>query len=107
MEGLMAVMGDQKQSPEVHETLPFKVTSGDLESLLVDLLNEALFIMQTHKVTIKQMEFSTLEPTLAEGYFTVIPVTGFADDVKAVTYHAVKIQHRSDGGLETIIVLDI
>ena len=107
LEGLVAIMGSRKLPPKDHEALPFKVTAPDLESLLVDFLNEALFIMQSQKVAIGKVVFRALESTSAEGNFTVTPVTGFTQDVKAATYHDLRILRRTEGWLETIIVLDI
>jgi SHS2 domain-containing protein len=107
LEGLSAVIGSQKLLVEIHETLPFKVAAPDVESLLVDFLNEALFIMQSRKVVVGQVVFRELESSCAEGDFTFAPVTSFAEDVKAVTYHDLRIIRTSEGWLETIIVLDI
>jgi SHS2 domain-containing protein len=107
LEGLVAVMGTQKLLSEAVESLSFEVTAPDLASLLVDFLNEALFVMQSRKVTIEQVAFRVLESTLVEGNFTITPVSGFTQDVKAVTYHHLRIKHQSDGSLETSIVLDI
>jgi SHS2 domain-containing protein len=107
VEGLVAVMDSLLPPLEIHEDLPFKVTAPDQESLLVDFLNEALFTMQSRKVVVGQVVFRELESTCAEGDFTIAPVTGFAEDVKAVTYHDLRIIRTSEGRLETIIVLDI
>lgn len=107
IEGLVAIMAPEGQASAPGESVSFALEAPDRASLLIDFLNEALFFMQTRRVTITTVDFSILNKSYAEGNFIILPVASFGEDVKAVTYHDVKFHRRSDGGLETAVVLDI
>lgn len=107
LEGLMAIMTPQNRAPGSRKPASFAIEASDMESLLVDFLNEALYVMQTQKAALTGAEFSLLDPTSAQGIFSVAMVGSFTQEVKAATYHDVRITPQSDGSLETTIVLDI
>lgn len=85
----------------------FRLSAPDSESLLIDFLNEALFVMQSRKALIQEVRFSNLQPQEAAGTFTLVPAAGFEKEIKAATYHDIHIRRRRDGSLQTSIVFDI
>ncbi len=85
----------------------FRISAPDLESLLIDFLNEALFVMQSRRAFVQDVHFSTLQPQEAEGIFELVPADGFEKDIKAATYHDIHIRRRRNGSLQTSIVFDI
>lgn len=107
LRGMTEILTPQEAQDRTGEEVTFSLTAPDAESLLVDFLNEALFVMQTRKSATTGVKFSVLNATQAEGRFFVKPVNGFAEDVKAATYHDVHIRRRRDGSLQTVIVFDI
>lgn len=85
----------------------FETRSISPEALIVDFLNEALFVMQTSKQVVKRVEFEDLKKNFVKGKFYLAKTAGFAKDVKAVTYHNLKLKRNKKKGIETTIVLDI
>jgi SHS2 domain-containing protein len=89
------------------EDVAFRISAPDMESLLIDFLNEALFVMQSRRAFVREVRFSLLQPQAAAGTFTLAPADGFEKDIKAATYHDIHIRRRRDGSLQTVIVFDI
>lgn len=85
----------------------FSVSSVDQAALLVDFLNEALYLGNVHKEIYTSVEFSAFGDTRCEGKLKAVAVQGFDRDIKAATYHDLAITRRPDGYLEATIVLDI
>lgn len=86
-----------------HEVM---VSSSDKEALLVDFLSQALYLSDVHNeayfdVTIEQVSDTDLTAVLKG-----VPVTGFAVEIKAVTYHGLVIEHK-DGMWQADIIFDI
>lgn len=107
LRGMNEIITAEKTPAQGSQIVAFSLLAPDAESLLVDFLNEALFIMQTRKVAATEVQFSVLNATHAKGCFVVKPVDGFAEDIKAATYHDVRIQRKRNAALETTIVFDI
>ena len=85
----------------------FSVNSVDLAALLVDFLNEALYLGNVHKEIYTGVNFSAFDDARCEGKLKGVAVQGFDKDIKAATHHDLTITRRSDGYLEATIVLDI
>ncbi len=95
--------------PELTEravSIPFKVESTDIESLLVDFLNEAIYFSQTERSIYLKSIFKRISDSTAEGIFEGFKVRGFRNDIKAATYHGVKILEK-EGIQEVIIIFDV
>jgi SHS2 domain-containing protein len=105
--GLTVIVSPHPRDSAAKPTVSFSIQASDLESLLVDFLNEALFTLQTRKVAITQVTFDSLNEFSAAGQWVVQPVAGFAADVKAATYHDLKIIRHPDGSFDTTIVFDL
>ena len=68
-----------------------KLESGDLDNLLVDFLSEVLYLSQTNKEVYNDIKFSKFSDTQLEGELSGNKIESFGEDIKAATYHGLKI----------------
>lgn len=89
-----------------------KVESVDLNALLVDFLNEVLYLSQTNKEVYGNVKFSKFsDPAGAgqvqlEGELSGNKIESFGEDIKAATYHKVKIE-KKDNLYQATVLFDI
>ncbi len=83
-----------------------EVSSIDLSSLLVDLLNEVLFLSRTRSESYSDIEFFEISDTSIKGRLKGSKVKGFGEDIKAATYHGVEVKEGKEG-LEATVIFDI
>ncbi|MEK7596099.1 MAG: archease [Patescibacteria group bacterium] len=84
-----------------------KIASPDYAALLIDFLNEALYLAQTNNEVYFIVHFKDLSPTGLEAEISGIPTEKFDEDIKAATYHEIEIHKNKKGELEAIIVFDV
>ena len=90
---------------KLHPTIEREVSLGasDLEALLVDWLGELLYLREAHGEAYKEFEINALSPTelrgVAKGGKGFVPRM----DIKAVTYHDLKIEKTEEGYVATIV----
>lgn len=101
---LFALEGTLDAQPTVQRTV--QVTGVDREALLVNWLNELLYLQETQHETYQK--FSIVKLTDTELVATIHgtpskPITKF---VKAVTYHNLQIE-ETDKGWQATIVVDV
>lgn len=100
--GMFDLLADMK---ELHPTIEREVSikAPDLETLLVDWLGELLYLREAHGELYKKFEISILSPTelraVAKGAKRFVPRM----DIKAVTYHDLKIEKTEEGYTATIV----
>ncbi|MBN1247576.1 MAG: archease [Anaerolineae bacterium] len=82
------------------------LTAGDVEGLLVDWLNELLYLHERDGALFTEIVFTTLTPTALEAEVTGCALAQRRAHIKAVTYHMVGVSQRN-GGYETEIVFDV
>ncbi len=80
--------------------------SQDINALLVDFLNEVLYLTQTNKEIYTKIDFDELSDRRLRGIIYGKKVDAFSEDIKAVTYHGLEIK-RYSSGLEAVIIFDI
>jgi len=95
----------QKEKKEIIRKI--KIKSLDLTALLVDFLNEALYLNQIRKEIYFKAGFSKFSDTELEGEFIGKEVENFGEDIKAATYNDLNIRQNEDGYWEAIVVFDI
>jgi len=85
--------------------IPFLGVTG-LGSLLVAWLNEALFLLESERVALRDLEWREFSPTalFATGWAT--PIRAVGKSIKAATYSGLKIL-RTEAGFAATIVLDV
>ncbi|MEX0672277.1 MAG: archease [Candidatus Babeliales bacterium] len=82
------------------------IQASDKESLLVDFLSHALFLSDVHNEAYFTVQFHTFFDTALQATIRGVSISGFNVEIKAVTYHGMKLEHV--GGLwQTDIVFDI
>jgi len=84
-----------------------KIKSIDLASLLVDFLNEALYLSQVNKEAYFVLKISKLTDKELAGEIVGSKAERFGEDIKAVTYHNLDVHQREDDLWEVTIVFDI
>lgn len=85
----------------------FSIRAADRETLLVDLLNEALALSQIHREAYDGIEFDALDETCATGRFLGRSIAGAHDEIKAVTYHGARVERLPDGSWSATVLMDI
>jgi len=83
-----------------------KVKSIDLNSLLVDFLNEILYLIQINKEVYNDVKFTKFSDIELEGELIGNKVESFSEDIKAVTYHGLEIKQKN-GLYEATVLFDI
>lgn len=84
-----------------------EIHSEDTTALLVDFLNEALYLSNVHKEVYTDASFRSMSEVTLEGELSGAPVSEFDEDIKAVTYHEAEIAQNTDGYYEVTLVFDI
>jgi SHS2 domain-containing protein len=102
--GMAALMGIQTRSaPRVSRT--FDLAFADLESLLVGFLTELLYLIDRDGVTFDQFDLHLTEGRL-QATVSGQPIDQLAKEIKAVTYHNLRVL-ETERGLAATIVFDV
>jgi SHS2 domain-containing protein len=83
----------------------FEICFDDQESLLVDFLSELLFLGEQQRVAFDDYLFEFLDQVI-KVQVCGAPIDQQAKEIKAVTYHGMKILEK-EGSLEVNIVFDV
>ena len=81
------------------------VRAADAESLLVDFLSELLFWLETDRVAGTTFHLQAT-PTEVRGTLQVAPVQRLEKEIKAVTYHNLRVQHDASGW-RAVVTFDV
>jgi SHS2 domain-containing protein len=101
MYALMAITVD----PSHHVTSTFMITDGSKETILVDFLNELLFLVEEKMEKYDAFSFTREDKGLeitAQGS----PIESIQREIKAVTFHNLDIR-ETDSGMTTKITFDV
>jgi SHS2 domain-containing protein len=102
--GMAALMGIQTRSePRVART--FDLALVDLESLLVDFLTELLYLIDRDSVSFDQFDLQ-LSTDQLHAAVSGQPIDQLAKEIKAVTYHNLRVL-ETERGLVATIVFDV
>jgi len=85
-----------------------EISANDLKALLVNFLNELIFLSDTYNEIYLDFKFGKLSETELKGvvYRQAIPEPGFKAEVKAATFHDLKME-KTKSGFEATILFDI
>jgi len=86
--------------------IKIKIKSVDLPSLLVDFLNEVLYLVETKKLVFEKVEFKKFAENEIEADLVGKPLKRMGVHIKGVTYHDLDI-HQEDGIWQATILFDI
>jgi len=95
--------------PGAGQPVAVEVSAGDLGGLLVDWLNEVLWLREVRQAAVAGVDVDRVAGGVARG--SVV----FADDaagpegtfVKAVTYHRLRVEREPGGGWVVEVYLDV
>jgi len=107
VKGMMSILKENPKSEIRNPKRNLSISAGDKTATLVDFLNEVLALAQTNKEVYLAVIFKKLSEVEVEAELAGVPVEGFDEDIKAVTYHEAEIKKNPAGNWETILVFDI
>ena len=84
-----------------------KISSFDFSSLLVDFLNEVLYLTETKKEVYQRAEFEELSETGLKARLWGRELKTMGVNIKAATYHQLELKKGKEGFLEAIILFDV
>ena len=106
-EGLAEILGGLAPGPG--EPVPVEVTAGDLGGLLVDWLNEVLWLREVRQAVVSGVRVERVGDGTASGE-VVLAAGGPEPDgtlVKAATYHRLRVEPDPGGGWLAEVYLDV
>jgi SHS2 domain-containing protein len=87
-----------------------ELKAGNQEDLFHDWLAEILYYVQVQRIIFDRFNFETLSSTylriIAEGKPIDLSQSEFEAEIKAVTYHHLRIEHTPEG-LNATVIFDI
>lgn len=108
LKGMMAIVGPQATSHKLQITRKLKVSSSDINALLVDFLSEVNYLAQTNKERYSKARFVKFSDRELEVELVGQKVKEFGEEIKAVTYHGLEVKQKPGSGLwEAEIIFDI
>ncbi len=103
--GMFALITDVETISLVGERT-LALEAPDVEMLLVDWLNELLYLNEAEGVAYVAFDFARIAPTSLRATLRGGPITVYVNYVKAATFHNLKVCRTEDAGYETEIVFD-
>lgn len=107
MSSIMQPSFTEESEEELTARHEITVDSADLSALLVDFLNEVLYLSNTNKEIYRKISFLTFQDTHLEAEVLGRPVEAFEEDIKAATYHEAEVKARDGEYLEATVIFDI
>ncbi len=83
--------------------VPLALTAPDVETLLVDWLNELLYLGEMEEIVFMEGDFSELSPVRLVGQVLMLPIAEYRNYVKAATYHNLRVRKTTNGYTTTIV----
>lgn len=103
-QGLMSLITEPERL-RIERTERLSLRAPDVETLLVDWLNELLYLSEVHGLGFVTAEFEILSETELDARIQGGPWPGYTSYVKAATFHNLAVR-RTVEGYETEIVFD-
>jgi protein archease len=107
--GLAEVQGAPAPGPDPGERVGVRVSATDLGGLLVDWLNEVLWLAETRRAAVADVRVERVGDGTASGW-VVLGSGGPGPEgtfVKAVTYHRLRVEPDPGGGWLVEVYLDV
>jgi len=105
--GMMEVLKPEKKEGGPETMRRIEIEAASRTALLVDFLNEALWLAHTHREALAEVAFEAISETRLRATLRGFAAAAFGEDIKAVTYHEAEIRTNEAGNLETKLVFDI
>jgi SHS2 domain-containing protein len=103
--GMLSLMGGQLVGDDLRRT-HISLTAPDAETLLVEWLNELIYLTEEKGLFVTQIEVGQIDERALEAEVTGGQATDLTKYVKAATYHALAIE-RTPSGYRTVVVFDV
>jgi SHS2 domain-containing protein len=100
--GMFALMAEPSLEEPARER-EVSLEATDYESLLVDWLNELIYLHEVEGETYSQFAIETLSPTKLKAHVTGGPTQSKTKAIKAATFHDLKINETANGFVATIV----
>ena len=84
-----------------------RIKCSNIETLLVDFLNEVLYLIQVNKEIYNNIKFKKFSETELEAELIGDKVERFGEDIKAVTYHNLDVHQEKNGTWQATVLFDI
>ncbi len=107
LEGMFAFLNPQISQDTKMVERKINLKAPDKTVLLIDFLNEILYLANTNKEYYYKINFEKLTKKNIKATILGKKILNFSDDIKAVTYHEAEIKKLKNKVLETIIIFDI
>lgn len=101
----MAALAGARQEAGPSRPVRLRLEASDPERLLVSFLSELLYLGESEGLVFQKFDLALKDGWL-EASLDGMPLSGVDKEIKAVTYHNLKIR-SSPRGLETEIVFDV
>jgi SHS2 domain-containing protein len=105
--GLFAIVADESEGPAPASGRRFEIAGSRRDHLLFDWLNELLFVFDTERVLFREFEVE-VSPTGLVARAMARPLDLQRDrlhhEVKAITYHGLRVEPSQCGWLAEVIV---
>ena len=101
-----ALCAIQGQPTDTQETVSreVEVSGVDRETLLVNWLNEILYLQDVHKESYSRFQVGAISDNFLRASLHGEPNASIRRSIKAVTFHGLKIERLPDGWEATIVV---
>jgi SHS2 domain-containing protein len=100
---LCAIQGQQTDTQET-VSREVEVSGVDRETLLVNWLNEILYLQDVHKESYSRFDVAVISDSSLRASLHGEPNISIRRSIKAVTFHGLKIERLADGWEATIVV---
>ena len=106
--GLFAVIAEDVPPLGTERTLEFHLEGERLDHLLLDWLSELLYVFEVRRLLLRSFVVDVRETRLRAAALArpLDPLDHLLHEVKAVTYHGLRVERTPDGWLAEVI-LDI
>lgn len=104
-EGMYSLLKVNSRIVEPARIEKIRLNGVDLESLLVSFLSELLFFYETKKTVFTRMNLR-IQSNQLEGELVGDTIESIQEEIKAVTYHQMKIEQNPQG-LSVTVVFDV
>lgn len=107
--GMFSLIAELENVQEISES-SIEVEAEDFETLLVAWLNELLYLYDSNDLLLKRFELLELGETSLRGIAYGEPMDAkrhkLKTDIKAATYHMLKLR-KKNGGLQAEVIFDV
>ena len=103
--GMFALMAEPSKETTCKREVSLEATPTvwDYEGLLVDWLNELIYLHEVENETYSQFNIETLLPTELKAQVTGGPTESKTKSIKAATFHDLAIEETANGLVATIV----